>query len=183
MARSFPSRRFPLACLAVLLGGCVPSSFTPAFDRAARLPADPRQPIVGAWQGEWVSADGGAAGPARLVVTAAPAGTGGAGSSGAAADSFTMELVGFPQADVDERFAAQAVVDPADGPVRDFAAKVPAVVSPDTGICVLALGLQAHADGDAMHVSYWVNDALKQVDAGQIDLRRAKPTAAERAGE
>ena len=160
-------------CLALgllLAAGCVPQSFDPTFDRAAHAPPNAAQPIVGAWQGEWVSEDDAAAGPARLVVAADAAGS----------DTLTLELVGFPTSDVGQRFNAEAAIDPRAGPVRDFTAKVPVIVV-EGGLCAAALGLQAHVDGDVMRIDYWVNDAVQQVDAGRIDLRRAgRPAAATR---
>lgn len=174
-------RRTAARCLmsaALLAGGCVASSFDPTFDRAARAPAEADQPIVGAWQGRWAAEDGSAGGPARVVVTA-----GGAGDApGTRDDRFAMELVGFTQADAGQRFTAEAVVDPRGGPVRDFAAKMPAVVL-DGDLCAAALGLQAHADGDHLHVDYWLNDALQQIGAGHVDLQRVRRTAGTRDGD
>ncbi len=160
----YPPRRRPLALVLLLAGGCVPS-LDPAFDRAARGPVDPARPIVGAWQGRWAAEDNSAAGPARVVVAAGAA---------TESDRFEMELTGFPWADPGRVFTAEAVIDPRDAPVRDCDATVPAVVV-DGGLCAAALGLQAHVDGDRLRVDYWVNDALGQVDAGHVELRRATP--------
>jgi hypothetical protein len=158
----------PLAILACLLaGGCATSVFDQSFDQLARDPVDAGQPIVGAWQGEWTNVGRTAGGPARLVVDRRA----GAGN-GPVTDTFTLELGNFFGYGQGRRFTAEATVDPRGGPVRDFTAKVPVVIFND--LCAAALGLQAHADGNAMTVQYWVSDALQQVDAGRVDLRRAE---------
>ncbi len=162
------ARLTPFALL--LAAGCATAG-DPSFDRASRTPADPRQPIVGAWQGDWANEDGTAGGPARVVVAAAV-------EHGVPTDRFAMQLDGFPLAAAGEGFAAEAVVDPRAGPVHDFAAKVPSYVT--DGLCAVAVGLQAHADGDRMTIQYWANDALQQVDAGTITLRRVSPSATTR---
>ncbi len=157
------NHRIPVALgLLLMVGGCLPPSFDPAFQRAAQAPLDAAQPIVGAWQGEWTSHDGAAAGPARLVVATTGSGT----------DTLDLELLGFPLSEVGQRYTAEAAIDRGGGPVRDFTAKMAAVVI-DGDLCAAALGLQAHVDGDAMRIDYWVNDAIQQVDSGHVDLRRA----------
>jgi hypothetical protein len=153
----------PILAIALLLSfaGCA-SSFDPEFNRAAGAALDPSQPIVGAWSGEWSTEDGSTGGPARLVVT----------RRGTATDTLDLELFGFPTSPAGERFTAEATVDPRGGPVNDFTAKVPAILV-QGDLCAAALGLQAHVDGNAMRVGYWLNDALQQIDAGHIELRRA----------
>ena len=146
----------------LMLAGCISPSFDPAFNSAAAAPLDSAQPILGAWQGEWTSNDGSAAGPARLVVAAKRSGT----------DTMQLELIGFPTAGVGQLYTADAAIDPRAGTVHDFTAKVPAIVV-NGDLCAAALGLQAHADGDAMRIDYWLNDAMQQVDAGHMGLHRA----------
>ena len=111
-----PMRPLPRRCAlaaALLLGGCASgSSLDSAFDQAARAPADPQQPIVGAWAGRWTNDDGSAGGPARVVVTA-----GGTGDApGTRADRLTMDLTGFTDPGVAQRFTARGGRRPPHGP-------------------------------------------------------------------
>jgi hypothetical protein len=164
-------RTIPILCL-IALTGCLGAKFQSDFSALAVQTTQPSDPLVGAWQGSWSSAAEGSSHVARAVVSSNSDGTyvvklelsdfeATPGFSNFPNDKYWMELRDISLTSVS-------------GATHQFQTKTRLLESDRCDLIAEAINLQGAINGASLQIQFSTNDALNELDHGQIELYRVE---------
>jgi hypothetical protein len=161
--------RLLLLCT-VPLGGCLAAKFQGEFVSATAQPPQSSHPLIGAWEGSWQSQAEGDNHVARAVISMKSQGS----------YEVRLEMSDFePQPGLSlfpfEKYwiaLPDLSVTTTSGGAEQFQAKARLRLAYKTLRIADAMTLRGKIEGESLHIQFTTDDAVHEVDCGQIDLRR-----------
>ena len=150
------------AILLFICMGCLP--FESRYASASREPAPPNDPLAGAWQGEWHSDLGPGQHSVRAIIS----------MTTPSRYDVWIEMSGFGNVVASWIEAPDLSLEKLPDGTEGFQAKLPLVRHNTRGASVWAeaVELQGSLHDQSLRMTYRTNDALRELDHGQVELRR-----------